>query len=55
VGSPDKSVYAFDARTGTQLWSAATDGAITSSPTVVDGTLYVGSDDGVVRAFRLPG
>ena len=53
VGSTDKHLYAFDIRTGRQIWRAATGGEITSSPTIADGTVIVGSDDGVVRAFRL--
>lgn len=33
-----------------ELWSVPTDAALTR-PVVADGTLYVGGDDGVVRAF----
>jgi outer membrane protein assembly factor BamB len=54
VGSGDTKLYAFDATTGTRLWSAATGGPIASSPAVANGTVYVGSDDGRVYAFGLP-
>lgn len=38
-------LIAFDAKTGNQLWVAGTTGgAINSSPAVVNGVVYVGSD-----------
>jgi outer membrane protein assembly factor BamB len=51
VGSLDHHLYALDARTGAQVWSAPTGGAVLSSPAVADGVVYVGSDDKNVYAF----
>jgi outer membrane protein assembly factor BamB len=47
------SAYALDASTGGLLWSSQEPDAIYSSPIVVNGLLYVGSDDGSVSAFGL--
>ena len=66
VGSDDGKLYAFDAagvtncsagppRTCSPLWTAATGGAVRSSPAVSDGTVYVGSDDGKLYAFDAAG
>ncbi|MDF1555669.1 MAG: PQQ-like beta-propeller repeat protein [Deferrisomatales bacterium] len=38
-------LLALDRRTGTLLWKASTGGQVDSSPLVVGGTVYVGSDD----------
>lgn len=43
-------VLALDS--GETVWSAWTDGALFGSPVPVDGTIYVGSTDGGVYAFR---
>src|SRR5207237_1141420 len=61
VGSDDHNLYAFDAagRTGCSgtpktcapLWTAATGGAVNSSPAVANGVVYVGSDDDKLYAF----
>ena len=53
VGSYDGKIYAFDAKTGTDLWSFATGARITSSPIVLDGILYVGSTDHTLYAFHM--
>jgi len=45
-----RTVYAVDAATGAQQWSLPIGGR--SSPTVVDGTLFVGSDDTHIYALR---
>lgn len=47
-------VVALDARTGKRLWRTATGvtGAVYNAPSVAGGTLYVGSWDGKVHAFR---
>jgi outer membrane protein assembly factor BamB len=37
------------------LWPAATGAAITSSPAVANGVVYVGSDDGRLYAFASGG
>src|SRR5439155_14154109 len=63
VGSRDDNLYAFDAagttrcsggpptKTCTPLWTAATGDWVDSSPAVVGGTVYVGSDDHKLYAF----
>jgi outer membrane protein assembly factor BamB len=68
VGSNDGKLYAFDAtggdanctgaaptRTCTPLWTAATGDSVGSSPAVVGGTVYVGSNDGKLYAFDATG
>ena len=66
VGSDDGKLHAFDAagvtncsaappRTCSPLWTAATGGAVRSSPAVAGGTVYVGSDDGKLYAFDAAG
>ena len=37
-------MYALDSRTGLKLWNFTTDHKVDSSPTVVEGTMYVGCD-----------
>jgi outer membrane protein assembly factor BamB/PKD repeat protein len=52
--SPDaeqRAVYALDAATGEQEWKVLTDDSVQSSPTVIDGTVYVGSFDGRLYAI----
>jgi outer membrane protein assembly factor BamB len=44
-------VYAFDAVSGAQLWSAALSGAGQIGPVVVNGRLYVGDVGGTIRAW----
>ena len=44
--SVDHQVHCLDADTGEELWSFFTGGPIRLAPTVHDGRLYVGSDDG---------
>jgi outer membrane protein assembly factor BamB len=47
-------VYALDARTGDDLWSYSFDQPVESSPTVVNGVMYVGrSYPGILYAFSL--
>ena len=61
ISSTDHYLYAFDAKTGTLLWKAATtsiDGRpsfIFSTPTVVNGVLYIGSTDHNLYAFTASG
>ncbi len=38
-----------------RVWAAPTGGAVSSSPAMVSGVVYVGSDDGQVRAFDAAG
>src|ERR1700730_4130368 len=37
------------------LWTGSTGNQIFSSPTVVNGMVYVGSEDGKLYSFHLPG
>jgi outer membrane protein assembly factor BamB len=50
-GSDDHNLYALDAVSGQNHWSFQTGGKVQSSPTVVDGIVYVGSDDGKLYAI----
>jgi outer membrane protein assembly factor BamB len=44
VGSRDDNLYAVDARTGERAWAfTEPSGSIDSSPTVADGTVFLGS------------
>lgn len=45
VGSLDTNVYCLDAANGTVNWKFKTEGYITSSPAVVDGAVYVVSQE----------
>jgi len=44
-------VYGIDATTGELLWRYRVDGPVESAPTVVDGTLFVGSRDSRIYAL----
>jgi glucose dehydrogenase len=48
------NVYAVDASTGALLWSYPTGSWVEVAPAVVDGLVYVGSQDGNLYAFGLP-
>jgi hypothetical protein len=52
-GTFNDNVWAFDASTGEKLWSYKTGRAVNAKPTVVNGKVYVGSDN--MYAFGLPG
>jgi outer membrane protein assembly factor BamB len=43
----------MNASTGAQLWSFLTGSYVEASPTVVNGVVYEGSDDGTMYAFGL--
>lgn len=47
----DHKIYAFDAITGSVLWTYVTGGSIWSSPSIAHCRLYVGSSDGKLYAF----
>jgi glucose dehydrogenase len=44
--SADHKVYCLDATSGRVIWTRITGGPVRLAPTVVDGRVYVGSDDG---------
>lgn len=46
--SADDKIYCLDAETGKERWSVFAGGPIRLAPTLSDGKVYVGSDDGVV-------
>jgi outer membrane protein assembly factor BamB len=50
--SADNKVYCLDATTGRIRWSAITGGPVRLAPMVVDGRVYVGSDDGYAYCLR---
>jgi outer membrane protein assembly factor BamB len=53
VGGGDGTLYAFALEDGKKLWSTKLSAKeITSSPTVVNGAVYIGSEEGDVVAFR---
>jgi outer membrane protein assembly factor BamB len=54
IGSDDHNLYAFDAKTGTILWTYATGDKVNSSPAVANGVIYISSEDGNLYAFHLP-
>ncbi|HEU0003570.1 MAG TPA: PQQ-binding-like beta-propeller repeat protein [Ktedonobacteraceae bacterium] len=52
IGSLEShTLYALDAATGKKKWSYQTRDSIVSSPTVVGGVVYVGSDDNTLYAL----
>jgi len=50
--SGDGKLYCFDAQTGLMRWSFFTGGPVRLAPTVVDGRVYFGSDDGHAYCVR---
>jgi outer membrane protein assembly factor BamB len=50
--SADDKVYALSAATGEELWSFFTGGPIRLAPTLWNGRLFVGSDDGFVYCLK---
>lgn len=51
VGTLDGHVYAMDAATGKQIWSAEVDDELISPPAIDAGTVYVRTNSGNVYAF----
>ena len=51
VGADDGSLYLLDASSGNLVQETAVGGRVRSSPTVVDGVLYVGDDSGTALAL----
>jgi len=50
--SVDDAVHCLDLRTGAEKWACFTNGPIRVPPSVHDGRLYFGSDDGCVYCLR---
>ena len=50
--SADDTVYALDAATGRPRWTFLTGGSVRLAPTVAQGRVYFGSDDGWVYCLR---
>jgi outer membrane protein assembly factor BamB len=50
-GYSDRAVHAFDAATGTGLWSAPLSGVGIVGPVVVDGRLYSADGSGAIHAW----
>ena len=44
--SADDKIYCLDAATGEQRWTVFTEGPVRLAPTIAEGRVYVGSDDG---------
>jgi outer membrane protein assembly factor BamB len=51
VASEDQNIYAFDASSGTKVWSVSLGDTIISSPAVSNGIVYVGSFDKYLYAL----
>jgi len=50
--SADDKVYAIDVATGKERWSFFTEGPIRLAPTVADGKVFAGSDDGSLYCLK---
>ncbi len=53
VGSDDGSLYALDARSGSQVWKYVTEGIVRSQPAVSNGLVYFASDDGFLYSVNV--
>ncbi len=51
-GTNGGRVFALDAKTGTRRWDDRLGGAIASSPSIIDGIVYVTAMDGTISAYR---
>ena len=49
----DDNVYALNASTGAILWSYTTGNAVTSSPAVANGVVYIGSGEWLGNVYAL--
>ena len=55
IGSENDTFYAFNASSGTLLWTANTTNIVDSSPAVADGVVYVSDGNGNLYAFDAAG
>ena len=55
IGSEDHRFYAFNASSGTLLWTANTTNIVDSSPAVANGVVYVSDGNGTLYAFDAAG
>jgi glucose dehydrogenase len=53
LAAATKIVHALDAATGKEVWSFAARARIDSSPPIVDGREYIGSNDGRLYVLDL--
>jgi outer membrane protein assembly factor BamB len=51
-GAGDGGVYAFDSKSGEQVWIYHGSSPVQSSPAVHDGIVYIGSEDGTLYALN---
>lgn len=52
ASSADDKVYCYNAATGQEEWAFYTDGPVRLAPTVIEGKVYVGSDDGYAYCLQ---
>jgi len=52
IGSLNTKIYSLDLETGHILWTYKTGGEVYSSPAIANGTLFIGSRDQKLYAFR---
>lgn len=52
ASSADSKVYALDTASGHERWSFFTEGPVRLAPTIADGKVYIGSDDGSLYCLR---
>ena len=50
--SIDHKIRALDAATGKEKWHFDTDGPVRYAPTIADGRIYAGSDDGIIYCLN---
>lgn len=51
AGTEGSTVYALEAATGEEAWTAPADGTVAGGPTAADGLVYVSDEDGTVLAM----
>lgn len=51
-GKPSGDLHAVDAQSGQELWKYTVEGSISRTPSVADGTIYFGTDEGTLYAVK---